>query len=443
MPESIKYTVRPGESPPARDLEKLPADYRKGFSPVDLPASRETADIDCITRTDTWDWHRKSNTYRLTGLSYDIQERVDNLFLAFYRFVPVQPESDSYTEHKNRYLEALQKRWTGLDAAEEVVHHVAQRQRKMLEALRTGGWYVPDQLMSLAVEGRLIAGLGYKGALEVGITLHPLYGFPYLPGTALKGIARSWAELCLLPRNETTKAEIKAVFGSDDKDETADAEKQTGGVVFFDALPARFPALELDVMTPHFGPYYQNGKRPGDWHSPIPVTFLTVGAGTVFDFGLAVPLRSGVDAAAARALAEKATTWLDMGLRELGAGGKTAAGYGYFMTVETEAAQPGDGPATPETQPPPGVKPPPDDPFSQPRLTKIGRNTTGIPARVTGRRGNMLLVRLHAVGYEAKEFELGGVRADDFAEEDGVYVAVAGFSTKKRRVTQISYERRV
>lgn len=40
---------------------------------------------------------------------------------------------------------------------------------------------------------RFVIGLGNKGALEIGLTFHRVYGFPIIPGTALKGLARAAA----------------------------------------------------------------------------------------------------------------------------------------------------------------------------------------------------------------------------------------------------------
>ena len=39
---------------------------------------------------------------------------------------------------------------------------------------------------------RLIVGFGHATPLETGITLDRVHGLPYIPGTALKGICRSW-----------------------------------------------------------------------------------------------------------------------------------------------------------------------------------------------------------------------------------------------------------
>lgn len=44
---------------------------------------------------------------------------------------------------------------------------------------------------------RLVVGLGAKGSLEMGLTLHHHIGYPWIPGSAVKGAARSWALLWL------------------------------------------------------------------------------------------------------------------------------------------------------------------------------------------------------------------------------------------------------
>src|SRR5438034_11037837 len=43
------------------------------------------------------------------------------------------------------------------------------------------------------VQGRMIVGLGDESVLETSIILHRTYGVPYIPGSALKGLAASYA----------------------------------------------------------------------------------------------------------------------------------------------------------------------------------------------------------------------------------------------------------
>ena len=49
---------------------------------------------------------------------------------------------------------------------------------------------------SLKTDWRFIAGLGRKGPLEVGFTFHR-YGFPILPSSSVKGVARAWSLVSL------------------------------------------------------------------------------------------------------------------------------------------------------------------------------------------------------------------------------------------------------
>jgi CRISPR-associated protein Cmr6 len=88
--------------------------------------------------------------------------------------------------------------------------------------------------------------------------------------------------------------------------------------------------LELDVMTPHFPDYYSDKKNrvpPSDDQNPVPIPFLTVKAGVCFGFAVGWRGASHPDAHA------QAVEWLKAGLQNLGAGGKTAAGYGYFELI--------------------------------------------------------------------------------------------------------------
>ena len=44
----------------------------------------------------------------------------------------------------------------------------------------------------LTTSWRVIPGLGNASVFETGMTLHHIYGFPYLPASSIKGIVRSW-----------------------------------------------------------------------------------------------------------------------------------------------------------------------------------------------------------------------------------------------------------
>ena len=203
----------------------------------------------------------------------------------------------------------------------------------------------------LTTDWRFVAGLGRKGSLEVGFTFHR-YGFPILPGSSVKGIARAYGLFALA---ETLGAkrldELDEILSKDKLEEYerdfarcysgASAEiagrfralfgttGEAGLAVFFDAIPARVPKLELDIMNPHYPKYYEGSAPPTDWQNPVPVYFLTVAPHTEFRF--AVGWRVSPAAADALQLRDLAKEWLTAGLTKLGAGAKTSAGYGYFV----------------------------------------------------------------------------------------------------------------
>ena len=63
-----------------------------------------------------------------------------------------------------------------------------------------------------------------------------------------------------------------------------------GQVIFHDAFglykndePSE---LEDDVLTYRYPNGYMEGESPGDWQSPVPVTFLTIAAETTFRFSV-------------------------------------------------------------------------------------------------------------------------------------------------------------
>ncbi len=181
---------------------------------------------------------------------------------------------------------------------------------------------------SLRTDWRLVAGLGRKGSLEVGFTFHR-YGLPVLPGSSLKGVARAYASF--VEGRGADDADFVAVFGRVPQKGEDERLAQAGQAIFFDAIPASKPKLELDVMNPHYPEYYRDGKGgvpPADWQSPVPVYFLTVAPGTEFRF--AEGWRGALDDEARR-LRDMARAWLINGLAQLGAGAKTSAGYGYFL----------------------------------------------------------------------------------------------------------------
>lgn len=198
----------------------------------------------------------------------------------------------------------------------ELARRLKQR-RAALEGLGARPW-------TRTTSGPLTLQLSRAGSFEnAGICLHPTYGFVYLPGTGMKGMARAFAETVA----HAEVAEIEAVFGN-----TASKEEDSaaGAVVFHEAWPVAWPRLVVDIVNNHHPKYYQgNDDRdsPDDFEDPNPVSFLAVAAGAKFEFAVGLRQRESADPR----LLGLAREWLDGALTLLGAGAKTNAGYGRFQ----------------------------------------------------------------------------------------------------------------
>ncbi len=146
---------------------------------------------------------------------------------------------------------------------------------------------------SMSPDWRLIVGLGNESVYETSITLHHIYGIPYIPASAIKGVVRSWIIVNCFDNVEKQDGEIeengqkKKVKGALSNELFCDIfgspaesvrKEQEGNIIFFDAFPTSAPHIEPDIMNNHYKDYYDGkGKKPpADYYNPEPHIFLTV-----------------------------------------------------------------------------------------------------------------------------------------------------------------------
>ncbi len=165
---------------------------------------------------------------------------------------------------------------------------------------------------AFTTEFRFVTGLGRSHPVENGLAWHPTLGTPYLPGSSVKGLVRSWAKTETEPRSD--KATLNHLLGT---------VGRAGSIGFLDAVPIAPVRLEADVMTPHYAGWSKDDP-PGDWCSPTPIPFLATAAETSFLFGI-IPCRAVADDGP-----DTVADWLRSALAWAGAGAKTAIGYGRF-----------------------------------------------------------------------------------------------------------------
>jgi len=192
----------------------------------------------------------------------------------------------------------------------------------------------------LKSDWRLIVGLGNESVYETSMTLHHIYGIPYIPGSAIKGVVRSYiiAEKFGDIEGKALKDQgFCDIFGC--PKESFYKESRQGNVIFFDAFPLSEPKIKPDIMNPHYSPYYSDslGKSPpADYHNPNPIFFLTVKE-TPFRFMLGIKeknnktIKSGIFEG--KRPLELAYENMQKALSEHGIGAKTAVGYGYMEEV--------------------------------------------------------------------------------------------------------------
>ncbi|EGW21679.1 type III-B CRISPR module RAMP protein Cmr6 [Methylobacter tundripaludum] len=242
--------------------------------------------------------------------------------LLFDKFPDGWDERNDYKPADNAkkqfFLDVINKYQATKPLLEANLTAALTRQRALLNHFK-----VKDPSLTVTTDWRFVSGLGAAHPYETGFIWHRTLSVPYLPGSSVKGLMRAWAtHWCEL----TEQQEITRLFGA------KDGEANCGALIVFDALPSQPPKLELDILNPHYSEYYQDStKPPADYLSPKPVFFLTVAPGQDFEFFLAPrPGASEQDLDTGLKLLRKA-------LETLGAGGKTAVGYGVFK--ESKAAQ--------------------------------------------------------------------------------------------------------
>jgi CRISPR type III-B/RAMP module RAMP protein Cmr6 len=219
---------------------------------------------------------------------------------------------------------------TWLKAFETDTHIDTRLAEQVYERWRRATVAMQAEHFSAKTDRRMVVGLGGETVLETDLTLHYLYGIPFIPGSALKGLTRAYVTGEVAGHKskkiDLDDPEVQRVFGT---------QKDAGSVIFFDAMPVNGKVeLDLDIMNAHYPQYYGQQQLPTNDQDPNPVTFLTV-TQTTFMFALAPRRPKHAKDADDVKLAMQ---WLQMALQEYGVGGKTSAGYGFFSSPQQEVA---------------------------------------------------------------------------------------------------------
>ncbi|AQR64906.1 hypothetical protein BXU06_07375 [Aquaspirillum sp. LM1] len=173
---------------------------------------------------------------------------------------------------------------------------------------------LPGVALFATVSQRLLIGSNAASALETGVAIQHSYGMPMIPGSAVKGCVRAYAQQLGLG------AEYLAMLFGLDEGELAGP----GGLVWHDAWwrpGSQDTPFVADVVTVHHPDYYQgNAPLASDTDTPVPNAQLATQGEFFFYIGCECP--------DSQPWAELAMQLLKAALHGVGIGGKRAAGYG-------------------------------------------------------------------------------------------------------------------
>ena len=238
--------------------------------------------------------------------------QADHAGLWFDKYLKEQsPKGERVGQDADTPIQTLVKECAGIKVPDQYPKFY-ERWEQALKAAQA-------QTRQAKVVGRLAIGLGDESVIETAVTLHHTYGLPYIPGSALKGLAAAYARQVLGEKWKKGGIPYETVFGTTDN---------AGFITFFDALyvPGSDQPLHSDVITVHHREYYQNeGVAPADWDSPNPISFLSAtGSYLIALAGPPVWVKAAFDI-------------LALALAQMGVGGKTSSGYGRMKFLETES----------------------------------------------------------------------------------------------------------
>jgi CRISPR type III-B/RAMP module RAMP protein Cmr6 len=210
--------------------------------------------------------------------------------------------------------------------------------------------------LAARLEARLALNLSGGILQNAGICLDRLFGAPYIPGSAVKGVCRKVA-LEKLRAGTMDFGLFVDLFGVAESDfkpkgdladfreclppdpatgKKPDGINKKGAVVFLPAYPQSAAPIAVDLTTVHFPDYYRTGREAdlaNERQKPNP--FPVVEKGTVYVFAVALD-GMAKDGERRKLLLDTAVVLLHEAVENAGVGAKTGAGYGWFSDIDAE-----------------------------------------------------------------------------------------------------------
>ncbi len=236
------------------------------------------------------------------------------------------------------------------------LNNVKSNHATMVESLKLSGYNI--ECLEFIPDWRMIIGLGNESVYETSMTLHHIYGIPYIPGSALKGVTRNYCitnNFSLDPSEREGKTpeeigKLQEEKALQDKDfctifgcpkDSFFKEERKGAVIFFDAFPMNLTndSIKIDIMNPHYPDYYGGKKKwPTDDQNPIPIFFLTL-ENVTFNIYIGVKMKDDKEIELRDnegEILEVTKECVEKSLSEHGIGAKTAVGYGMSKAESSD-----------------------------------------------------------------------------------------------------------
>lgn len=266
------------------------------------------------------------NIFPVPNFKEEFLAHTDNIKLAYDKFIPfLTEEKGQLTTLRDKDINQKLKNFVF-----DKVKGVKKEPLNKLLATLNSRFSKIATTITLKTKSRMVVGLGSGSVLENSLRLHHIYGFPYIPSTTIKGILRAYniikAVNFNLSKYEQKEWEIESITeikGNSQEERIVKIfgnQQLKGQVVFLDALPKTLPEFEEDIINVHYPEYYRDGKPPADNQNPNPIKFLTLKAGSEFNFYYIDRENIYPDFKEDIIKASKI----------LGFGAKTAIGYGVF-----------------------------------------------------------------------------------------------------------------
>lgn len=269
----------------------------------------------------------------------EVGEKVDNYTLAqnHYLYKVEKEKKLKFEPLIYKYVDSEKSKVIKMSAVNEIIQLLIKRNAQITKSF----WKEDYLQFSYKPDISLIIGTGSESPYtNVSImTLHHIYGLPYIPASALKGVIRGYyirkefnGDEKVAMHDETFKeifgcgaGEDAASNSSEDEnkvDENIDGTAKAGGIIFLDAYPESVPEFYYEMFSPHYQEYYKNkNAEPTDYGNVIPLAFPAI-KNTSFQIII------GAKSKDTQKHLPLFKSLIPEALAVLGVGGKTAIGYG-------------------------------------------------------------------------------------------------------------------